>query len=327
MLQLWEKTNTYYEGTSQKHALEKKSWDDLVHVIWRLGRKLCIDFSYCSDIFQYLRPWSYNRSALLFVRKDLRDPTMVAFSFARYIDDLVDEIRLYLGDETTNKLQELHQDRQCSRDTNFSHHPIINSMRYVVNTYAIPEELIELFFQAMFTDLKEDEIETYDEGLKTYMYNWSSSLAMIMLHIFNIKGPHALKLAETIGYAMHLTNILKDIKKDYSIGILYLPKDLLEKYNLEKESIPHIQDADEWVSLMKELISKARWYYSDVQDTMHCLPKDVIPMTQLVVDIYSSFLDEIEDNHYDVFSQTPKISSYKKIKLIARSVIGWLISK
>ncbi|PID70701.1 hypothetical protein CSB37_01290 [bacterium DOLZORAL124_38_8] len=294
---------------------------DTIELVRWLSRKILLDFEYCKNIFEKLRPSSYNKFSLRLIPREIRNDIRVVFSFARYIDDLVDEVSSYLKDDAQNSLTVLQKEWEASKGNQFANNPIINSMRNIATKHEIPEEYFTLFFSAMNDDIKYQPIQTFSE-LENYMYRGSSSLAMIVSHILGYQKREQMAVAKQIGLAMHLTNLLKDIKDDYQqMNRVYIPNDLLQKFGIKPHSISDVQNSDQWKSLIQTLIKQARQYYQNIEENLNCLPSRGRKVAKLTLRIYQIFLTKIEENNYDVFSNKIDIPFSIKVKIFISTLL------
>ena len=86
----------------------------------------------------------------------------------------------------------------------------------------------------MIQDLTQTRYQTYDE-LKNYMWGSASVVGLMMSHVIGFNDMRALKYAPKLGYAMQLTNFLRDIDEDYQLrGRIYLPLDELARFDLDE---------------------------------------------------------------------------------------------
>src|SRR5437016_11089436 len=86
------------------------------------------------------------------------------------------------------------------------------------------------------SDLEPRQIQTFDE-LYRYCYQVASVVGLTVIHIFGFDSPQALELAEKCGIAFQLTNILRDVREDAENGRIYLPREDLERFGVQREAL------------------------------------------------------------------------------------------
>ncbi len=73
--------------------------------------------------------------------------------------------------------------------------------------------------------------------LERYCYNVASVVGLVCIRIFGYSDPAAEPLAEKIGLAFQLTNIIRDVKEDADLGRVYLPEDDLARFGLSSADL------------------------------------------------------------------------------------------
>ena len=113
-----------------------------------------------------------------------------------------------------------------------SPHPILHITAQTWRNYEIPFEYSTAFIDAMIQDTHVSRYETYAD-LERYMYGSAAAVGLMMGHVIGFSDPVALEHAKKLGYAMQLSNFLRDIEEDYfQRGRVYLPQDELAEYSL-----------------------------------------------------------------------------------------------
>jgi phytoene synthase len=106
-----------------------------------------------------------------------------------------------------------------------------------VRRYGIPLEYFYDLVRGSQDDLVKHRYETFDE-LYQYCYRVASTVGLVCLHVFGFDGsPEALKQAEQRGIAFQLTNILRDVAEDVSLGRIYLPLEDLARFNVDPSEL------------------------------------------------------------------------------------------
>ena len=82
-------------------------------------------------------------------------------------------------------------------------------------------------------DLTVGEYPTFDR-LREYCYRVAGTVGLTCLHVFGFDDPHAPDLAEKLGIAFQLTNILRDVHEDYEMGRVYLPLEDLAQFGVRR---------------------------------------------------------------------------------------------
>src|SRR5437016_13437518 len=73
------------------------------------------------------------------------------------------------------------------------------------------------------------------EDLRVYCYRVASVVGLVCIRIFGYRDRAAEPLAENLGLAFQLTNIIRDIKEDAGLGRIYLPAEYLASFSVAAE--------------------------------------------------------------------------------------------
>jgi phytoene synthase len=163
--------------------------------------------------------------------------------------------------------------------------------------------------------------ETF-EDLYGYCFRVASVVGLICIRIFGYKDPAAEQLAERCGIAFQLTNIIRDVKEDASIGRVYLPKEDLARFGLAESDLQAAPAdlAQRFRPLLEFEAARAREYYRSADQLLPYIDEDGRPALWVLVIIYSRLLEKIASKNYDVFGDKVRLSFWDKFSVLARGV-------
>jgi phytoene synthase len=111
--------------------------------------------------------------------------------------------------------------------------PVLKAAVHTALTWDIPIEHFRVFSDTMRSDLTVTDYATYDD-LLTYMHGAAALLGLQMIPILEPLDPSAAERSIAVGYALQLTNILRDVEEDLARGRLYLPQEDLAKFGVTR---------------------------------------------------------------------------------------------
>jgi phytoene synthase len=251
--------------------------------------------------------------------RDKRQAMSAVYAFARRVDDIGD------GDaESSAKLAALQAERESlsavadgSLGTGGAGwgDPVAVGLADAHRRFDLPLEALGLLIDGVELDVRDTRYETFDE-LVVYCRDVAGSIGRLCLSIFtggNANG-HA-DLADDLGVAMQLTNILRDVREDYEHGRVYLPAEDLRRF--ECSNLPEVspdlirfeaQRAGEWFDRGLGLV--------DVLDARSA--SCVLAMTG----IYRRILERITREPQEVLHRRISLPAWEKAWLAARSLAG-----
>ncbi len=249
--------------------------------------------------------------ATRFLPEDLRRATFALYAFFRLPDEIVD------NPKTSDPRKELEQFREDWRSGR-SAHPVLVAAKDTFERFHIPFEYSESFLDAMIQDTWKDRYRTYGE-LEEYMYGSAAVVGLMMSHVIGF-DVGALAYAEKLGYAMQLTNFLRDIKEDYQQrGRIYLPQEELTRFSVLETDLAQGNVSSDFIELMKFQIKRADTLYEEANKGIHLLKPRGRFAVRAASDLYRAILRKIENQHYDVFQRRASTSRFDKILIVGCS--------
>jgi phytoene synthase len=249
-----------------------------------------------------------------------RTDAYAVYAFCRHADDAIDhapgEVERY---QAALQLRTLLALVYAGDETPDATLPWLPAFRETVVRRAIPQRYFDDLLTGVEMDRGRVRIANWPE-LDRYCYHVASVVGLIMVHVFAEPTPERLGPARDLGTAMQLTNILRDIREDWTRDRLYLPTDELEKFGLGEDDMARVRVTEPFRAFMRFQIDRARGYYAAAQPGIVTLPGDGTRFAvRLMRTIYGGILDEIERADYDVFSRRARVSLPRKIWLAAHA--------
>jgi phytoene synthase len=260
-----------------------------------------------------------------FLPPDKRRAIYAVYALCRHIDDEVDAVE---GDNPAaaqaaveqwrNKLNEVysHTSEQSAIQTPQS--AILRAWRDLLTRYPIPPEHPLELMRGVLMDTYQNRYATWDE-LKIYCYRVASVVGLMSSEIFGYEGgAETLEYAKALGYAMQLTNILRDVGEDAQMNRIYLPQEDLARFNYTEDELLRGLVNDNFVALMRFEIARARALYAEADLGLPRLHRDARLPVLSASRLYARILARIERNGYDVFTRRAHTSTIEKLLALPR---------
>jgi 15-cis-phytoene synthase len=260
-------------------------------------------------------------SRLLPPRK--RRAAFAVYATCRTADDIVDA-----GSSSRDAMDALHR----FRDDAFralrrrADQPILRELAHAWNEFEIPSEPLHELFDGLEQDLHEVEYRTWS-ALEPYCQGVAGSVGEICCAIFgvaaDVRTSTVVDSARTLGVAMQLTNILRDVGEDARRGRCYLPIDELERHGLTPSTVlsGDVRSAPEaWNALMRFQVARARALYRQAVGGIPLLQFDSQRCALACAAGYEKILDAIEAADYDTWSRRVSAS---RLTLLAVAWRSW----
>lgn len=251
-----------------------------------------------------------------FLPKEKIEAMKVIYSFCRISDDIVDDVTV----SVENRLSCINSWRDSLSDTlNGKPGPeILIKLYEIINRFNIPHKPFYDLIDGMQLDLVKTRYETFAE-LKDYCYKAASSVGLMSIEVFGYNNEKTKLFAENLGIALQLTNILRDVKKDLTLGRIYLPIDDMQRFNYSEKELIANEFNDSFIELMRHEIFVAKDFYESANSYLVTEDKGLLFSARIMQHIYYSILLQIEKMNFNVFKYSARISKFRKI-LIAYGV-------
>ena len=237
------------------------------------------------------------------------------YGFARYADEIVDDLNSKLTDEEKALELKVWGNQVLKDITNgASSDHIGRALVDTVKRFNIPIAHFEAFLHSMTMDLTVSEYETF-EDLMEYVYGSASVIGLQMVPILGSTSPEALVAAEKLGTAFQLANFIRDVDEDLDRGRIYLPIAELKAHGVSHEMLharvltPQIKGA------LKEQISRVRRLQAEAAPGIKLLSPESQACIEAASELYCGIVDEVEKIDFQIFEKRAKTSSWRRMKV------------
>jgi 15-cis-phytoene synthase len=242
-----------------------------------------------------------------------RQAMSAVYAFARRVDDIGD------GDlDTDAKLAALAAERErlaalADGDAGAPGDPVTVALADARRHFDLPLEALDLLIEGVELDVRGTRYETFDD-LVVYCRDVAGSIGRLCLAIFTDgNGNGASALADDLGVAMQLTNILRDVREDHDNGRSYLPAEDMRRFGCHE-----LPDAD----LIRFEAARAREWFDRGLRLLDHLDARSASCVLAMTGIYRHILDRIERQPDEILRHRISLPAWEKAWLAARSLAG-----
>jgi phytoene synthase len=259
--------------------------------------------------------------ATLLLPKAKRPFVHALYGFARYADEIVDDLASELSiEEKAEALSTWGNGvlEDLKKGTSQDH--VGRALIDTVNRFDIPHEHFEAFLHSMTMDLTVQEYESY-EDLIEYVYG---SAAVIGLEMVPILGPlhnDAFEAAKKLGIAFQLANFIRDVDEDLDRGRVYLPLKELGQFGVTREMLEERVLTPEIIEALKFQIARVRQLQAEAEPGIKMLEASSRPCIEAASTLYCGIVDEVENIGYDIFNHRAKTSTARRIRVASAAFV------
>jgi 15-cis-phytoene synthase len=258
--------------------------------------------------------------AFVLLPKPRRDAMSALYAFCREVDDVADEDSSPV-EERRKRLSDWRADVKRACENQSPEFPVNCELQPVIQKYSLRFELFDELIKGCEMDLDIKRYENFEQ-LELYCYRVASVVGLLSIEIFGYQNPAARDYAVSLGKALQLTNILRDVKTDAARGRIYLPESELKKFNVEEEKILRGRYSENFRALAESVAARARKFYSAAKQALPPEDRKNMAAAELMGMVYWRLLKKLERAQFNVFGAQPVgLSKPQKLALIFQS---WL---
>ena len=241
------------------------------------------------------------------------------YGFARYADEIVDDLASILTEEEkANSLKEWGDCVLADIRSGKSKDHVGSALVDTVKRFNIPIAHIEAFLNSMKMDLTITEYHSY-EDLCEYVYGSAAVIGLQMVAVLGTNSDTDIKeaniAAEKLGIAFQLANFIRDVGEDLDRGRIYLPITELQAHGVTREMLENRIVTPQIKSALKEQIRRVRILKEESATGIKLLSADSRSCIEAASELYCGIVDEVEKIDYEIFTKRAKTSTLRRVKV------------
>jgi squalene synthase HpnC len=274
--------------------------------------------------------------AFYLLPKPKRDGLAALYAFMRLVDDVADE-----GDDLAAKQRGLAKWRAAfdeaitgqsqafdgtavkplPSEPLYGETEVLPALVDTMRRYHMPARYLHDLISGAEMDLTIRSYPTFDR-LREYCYRVAGTVGLTCTHVFGFRDPRALDLAEKLGLAFQLTNIIRDVHDDCAVGRVYLPEEDLGRYGVSPTDFARTEATLGVRELLRFEADRAWQCYEEGAALLELIEPESRGALWLLAHTYSALLARIESLDFAVFGERVRLSRAEKMLFIAQARFG-----
>ncbi len=242
---------------------------------------------------------------IMVLPRDKRRAIAAIYAFARRVDDVAD------GPERPEAKRVALEELRAALDAPPAD-PVFVALADARARFGIPREPLAALIDGGLQDLEQQVYADFAE-LRGYCEKVAGAVGLACLPVY---GSDDTAHAETLGIALQLINIIRDVAEDRELGRVYLPQDELTRFGVNR-----LEPSPEFRALMEFQAQRARAHLAEGLELLRSLDRRSALCVGTFAELYRATLDRIEANGYDVFQGKTRLSVPAKLAVVARGVL------
>lgn len=247
------------------------------------------------------------------------------YAFCRVVDDIADgdapnlrgpehlQDRLARLGEWRERIARLYEDR--------TEDALDRVLHRTIRFFSLKQKDFDAIIDGMAMDAQGPIIAPDEETLDLYCDRVASAVGRLSVHVFGDSSEHAVHVAYHLGRALQLTNILRDVAEDARIGRLYLPKELLARFDVPADP-QKILSAPGLPGVMNVLAVRARDHFRQAFAAMKKCDRKAMKPARLMGGCYLAVLDALVRRGWDHARQPVKVSKMRRAVGVAQAFVA-----
>ena len=227
------------------------------------------------------------------------------YAFAREVDDIAD------GDAPVEKKRARLEALRAALDD-----PPATAMHVALTDartrFGIPPDALAALVDGGLQDTEKTQYTNFEE-LRAYCEKVAGAVGVACIAVY---GSDDVDRARTLGIALQLINIMRDVDEDRALGRVYLPQDELDRFGVTDLAV-----GPEWRELMAFQAARARAHLDEGLRLLDSLDRRSALCVATFAGLYRGQLDRMEVNGFDVFDASCGLSTPAKLAVVARGLV------
>jgi phytoene synthase len=232
---------------------------------------------------------------------------LVFYDFCRAVDDIADEPGRSSAEK--HELLDLWKAALNAGDK------LPPALAQVLARYKIDRSLLVQIVLGVEMDIEPIRYQTH-EDLRAYCWRVASAVGLVSVEIFGCKNPKSKIYAERLGYALQMTNIIRDVAEDAAAGRIYLPLEDLQKFGVSEAGILRGNPGENFSDLMRFEAARTRALFVEASRALPADDAGALKPAELMHTIYEKLLARMEADGFRVFRKRYRLSKAEKLLIL-----------
>ena len=228
------------------------------------------------------------------------------YAFARRVDDVAD------GDLPPEEKRARLEELRAGLDAEGAD-PVFVALHDARERFGIPRDPLAALVDGGLQDMEQFTYADFDR-LRGYCEKVAGAVGLACVPVY---GSDDTDHAMTLGIALQLINIIRDVDEDQRLGRVYLPQDELVAFGVEE-----LAPSPEFRELMAFQAERARTYLAEGLRLLESLDRRSALCVRTFAGLYRETLDRIEAAGFDVFGEKTRLSAPRKLAVVAKGLLG-----
>jgi 15-cis-phytoene synthase len=247
---------------------------------------------------------------IMVLPREKRRAIAAIYAFARRVDDIAD------GDLPVDRKRMQLEKLRSALEGQPGDDAVLVALADARARFPIPAHALHALIDGGLQDLDQSRYADFDE-LRDYCTKVAGAVGVCCVAVY---GSSDVERAQTLGIALQLINIIRDVPEDWRLGRVYLPQAELASFGVAEADIAAGRATDAWRALMTFQAERARAYLQDGLGLLRSLDGRSALCVSTFARLYRATLERIEARGFDVFGGPPHLSALTKLRIVGEGL-------
>lgn len=269
------------------------------------------DYNYCENIIRKNSKSFY--SAFSRLSEEKAKDIYAVYAFCRTVDDIVDL------NQSKKQLDLFKSEWENFKRGHVESKPFWKALENTFSRYDMSFSPFDDMIEGQYSDLEFTQPKNQRE-LENYCYYVAGTVSLMILPILSANHKNLKENAVSLGKAMQITNILRDIGEDYDKKRIYLPISVMEKFGYDEKNLDEKTINKNFIEMWEFEAQRAEELYNVASGNLMLYDKDSVLPVIFSIKLYKDILNSVRSNGYDCLRKKNYVKKPRKIFLYIQSV-------
>ncbi len=252
--------------------------------------------------------------SFLWLNPEQRAAMSVFYDFCRTVDDIADDTAAPAAVKAA-ALNAWRGDLDAIARNEAPKQALAKELAPVVKRFGVSVQNLHDIVDGVAHDLEPREYANFEE-LRRYCYGVASAVGLVSIRIFGCRDPRSPEFAEALGYALQLTNILRDVVEDkLTYGRVYLPRDEMAAFGVTPEQLANPTAHPACTRLFRLQYFRAKHYFNQARRLLPAGDRQNLQAALIMAAFYEDILEKIAQGGFQLTEHRVRVSKFRKVRL------------
>jgi presqualene diphosphate synthase len=245
-----------------------------------------------------------------------REAMFEIYSFCRAVDDIADDP----GPRETRRAQLVQWRADIDAVYRGAAPPQLAGLATAVGTFSLQREDFIAIIDGMEMDVVADIRAPDRPTLDLYCDRVACAVGRLSVRVFGMDADNGRALADHLGRALQLTNILRDLDEDASLGRLYLPREVLRARGITATDPREVLAQPAIGEACADIVELAKKHFGEADEIMARCPRRVVRAPRIMGRAYRVILEALVARGFVAPRAAIRLPRLKLVGIVVRNL-------